>query len=416
MHMIIIGNSAAGLAALEAIRKSDNESEVTLISKETEKPFSRVLLPYFLRGKTSYEKMLSYKKEDYFQSLNARCIPGKVIKVDTEAKNVQLEDGRELAYDRLLVASGSSPVAPPIPGLDGDDVFSMWFLDDAKKLEPKFAKGGRVLVLGSGFVALQAAWAALSRGLQVTVLEIMPRIMPMVLDDHAAELLAELIKASGVDLRVNAVTEKVGHRNSGGITAHLKGGEQIDADFMIVATGVKSNADFLLETGVAIDRGILVNRRMETNIKDIYAAGDVAQGPASLDDLPVVHALWPTALHMGLIAGTYMAGGSMHYRGSLNMNVTQMFGITVSSMGRFVEIDGDDSWIDEQLPQGHYQKIVTRQGVPQGAIALGDSGQVSTLGMLRPLIREKIKFRGGRGELKDLLARSLVEHHQAFTA
>lgn len=413
MNMVIIGNGAGGLAALEAIRKHDQASSITVISKESQKPYSRVLLPYWLTRKTTWDNMF-IRENDYFESLNAECLQAEAVKVDPKAKNVLLADGNNLPYDRLLIASGSSPVKPPIPGLEGNRVLHLWNLDDAARMDALFDKGGRALVIGSGFVALQAAWAAIKRGLDVSIVEIMQRILPTVLDDSAARLLADKIVDAGADLRVKTICEKVDHDPDGGLCAHLAGGESIKADLIIVGAGARPNIDFLKDSDLAVDRGVLVNDRMETNLEGVYAVGDAAQGPSFLDNEPVVYALWPTAVEMGAVAGANMAGQAVSYSGAFNMNVTQFFNVTVASMGDFMESVGDEVWLDHGLPEGQYFKIVLRNRTIRGAVAVGDSTLTATFGMLNPLIRGRVKLDRDPSFCKNIMARNLAEHYQLF--
>ncbi len=414
MQIIIIGNSAAGLNALEAFRRVNRRSSVTVVSKETDRPYSRVLLPYYLRGKTPHSNLF-IRDENYFKEHNAESIQGRVVKVNPESRQVELEDGRMLEYDRLLIATGSSPVKPPIPGLEGEGIYHMWTQEDAEALAPYYDKGGQVAVIGAGFISLQAAWAALYRGLEVCVVELMPRIMPRIVDKHCAQMLTDRMEEMGVDIRVNTLTEKVERSADGIFILHLKGGETITADFIIVGTGVRPNIDFLKGTDIKIDRGILVNDRMETNIPGVYAAGDVAQVPSALGSEAVVHALWPTAVKSGRIAGTNMAGETAVYSGSLNMNVTQMFDTTVASMGNFIETDGMETWTDESIPKDQYFKILLKSGIPVGAVAVGSPDLIATLGLLQPLIREKIHVGAQPGKLKSIVAQNLAQHHQAFS-
>ncbi len=411
MQIVIIGNSAAGLSALEAFRKEDKTSLVTIVTAEGERPYSRVLLPYYLRGKVSFDNLF-IRDKGYYDRLKATCITGKVVKLLADEKAVLLEGGTRLSYDKLLIATGSSPVKPPIPGLSGEGVHHLWTLEDATKLALLFQKGQSAVVLGSGFVSLQGAWAALSKGVAVSVVELMDRIMPRALDEQAAAVLTNRMIDLGVDLRVAAVTRKI--EREGQFVLYFKDGKSLTADFIIVGTGVRPNIEFASGTGMRIDAGIVVNKHMETNLPGIYAAGDVAQVPSFLGGEPVVHALWPTAIETGSIAGNSMAVGKSDYSGSLNMNVTQMFNITVASMGEFIEAEGDEIWLDDSLPEDQYLKIVLRDRVPVGATCAGDSDLISTLGMLRPLIRQKVRFQGKLGTIKAMMAQNLSRHHHAF--
>ena len=413
MQVVIIGNSAAGLSGLEAFRKKDQSSSVTIVAEESEIPYSKVLLPYYLLGKIPYANLFTRDK-NYYARLNANCITGKVVKLLPEQQAVLLDNGTLLPYDKLLIATGSSPVKPPIPGLSGKGIYHLWTLADVQNLAPYFNKGKRVVVLGSGFVSLQGAWAALCRGLDVSVVELMDRIMPRVLDDHAAALLTARMIKSGVDLRLNTFTREIERTGDGKLVLHFKKGKSLTTDFIIVGTGVRPNVEFAAGTGMKIDAGIVVDKQMKTTLPGVYAAGDVAQVPSASGGDPVVHALWPTAIETGGVAGTCMAFGKSNYRGSLNMNVTQMFNITVASMGEFIDIEENESWIDENLPEDQYLKIVLKDSMPTGAICAGGSELISTLGMLRPLIREKVSLQGKPGMLKAILAKNIAQHQKAF--
>ena len=413
MQIVIIGNSAAGVSALEAFRKLDQTAPVTMIAKEDGRPYSKVLLPYYLREKIPFENLF-IRDANYYNQFNTKLIHGKVVRLLPEQRSVLLECGTMIAYDKLLIATGSSPVKPPIPGLSGEGIHHFWTLADVSRLAPYFQTGKHVVVLGSGFVSLQGAFAARSRGLSVSVIELLPRIMPRSLDAYGAELLASRMKNAGVDLRVDTVTTEISHTAGGNYILHFKNGSSLPADFIIVGTGVRPNVDFLEGTGIRIDAGIVVNECMETTLPGVFAAGDVAQVPSFAGGNPVVHALWPTAIETGIVAGNCMALHKVRYPGSLNMNVTQMFDITVASMGQFMETEGTESWIDDSLAQDQYLKIVLQGGVPVGAACVGSAELVSTLGMLRPLIRGKVRITGKPGSLKAILAQNISQHHQAF--
>jgi nitrite reductase (NADH) large subunit len=388
MRIVIIGNSAAGLSAMEAIRKVDKDCEITLISKEGGKAYSRVLLPYVLRGKLDYDNMI-IRDDDYYERLNINYIKGEVTKIYEVKKHLMVDGLIVVNYDKLLIATGSDPVKPPIPGINEDGIYHMWTKKDVDKLIPYFKKGKRVLVIGSGFVSLQAAWAAVVKGLKVSVVELMDRIMPNVLDNTGGELLTEQIFKKGVDLRVSTLTQKIEKLEDGTFKVHLKDQKPIEVDFIIVGTGVRPNTKFLESTSVEVDRGILVDENMRTNIDNIYAAGDVAQGVTTFDEDRQIHALWPTAIEMGKIAGKNMAGLKTKYEGSLNMNVTQMYDLTVASMGRFTDELTTKSFVFPEENRG-YLKVCYDGDLIVGGCLVGSSEDVKVLGKLRPIIRKRI--------------------------
>ena len=390
MEIVIIGNSAAGLSALETIRKYNSDAKVTIISKEGGVAYSRVLLPYFLRGKLSHDKLF-IRDEKYYETNQVEYIEKAVVAIDPTNKEVVLEDGHKVSYDKLLIATGSSAMSPPIPGIAQDGIYHMWTKTDAEKLAPYYKEGNRVLVIGSGFVSLQAAWAAVVKGLQVTVVELAERIMPNVLDEHGAQVLTESIRNQGVDLKLGTLTDKIEKQEDGTFKVYLKGQDAIEVDFIIVGAGVRANTQFIGDSGIEMDRGILVDANMQTNIEDIYSAGDVAQGPTTFGEKNVIHALWPTAIEMGRVAGLNMLGINHVYEGSLNMNVTQMYGKTVASIGKFTENQVETVHIFEDDGKRGYLKVCYEGECVVGACLVGTTEAVSLLGKLRPLIRKEVK-------------------------
>ena len=400
MHLVIIGNGAAGLNALSRFRTIDKDSTVTLISAEQTSAYSRVLLPYYLRRQIPRGNLFIRRPEDY-EKLGVHTEFGiGVSRVDPESRRLTLENGRRISFDRLLIASGSRPFLPPIDGLSGSKVLHLWTLRDTERLDALFQPGRRALVLGSGFIALQAAWAARQRGLQVTVYELAPRIMPTVLDEAGAAVLQRKVEEHGVEVRAGIRTERVDRLKPGVLTVQAQGHPPLEVDLIIVGAGVRPNIEFLEGSRVRTDRGVLIDEHMQTNVPGIYAAGDVARGPTSFGETHQTHALWPTAVEHGTVAGENLAGHRIPYRGSLNMNVTEMFGVTVASMGKFVEGQGLSSHVVENPGSSRYLKIVLREGVPVGAVALGGADGARILGQLRPWIRNRRRLPEIEGFLK----------------
>ncbi len=389
MRVAIVGNSAAALSALESFRERDLTSSVTLVSEEAGPAYSRVLLPYYLRRKLSYDGLFIRRMEDYARLRAATEFGARVERVDSATRQLEFADGRRLGFDRLLLATGSSPARPPIPGLDGPGVHTLWSLDDAVRLDPLFRDGARVMVLGSGFVALQAAWAATQRGLQVTVAELLDQILPRVLDATAARVLHEQLVAHGVDVRTGTRTDGLETDRRGMVRVSTRGASPFTVDAVIVATGARPNDGLLPECLEPGEPGVPVADTMETSVAGVFAAGDVTRGPTAAGGPREIHALWPTAVEQGRVAGANLAGAGVSYAGSLSMNVTEMFGLTVASLGRFVEGAGDDVFESRDLVGIRYLKLVSRAGVPVGAISLGEPEGAALLGRLRPFVRHK---------------------------
>lgn len=387
MTIVIIGNGAAGISAAEEIRMRSSSTRIVMISKETSQPYSKVLLPYYLKGKVTDAEKLFIRPGSFYEQNAIDFITGTVKAVDETKQCLTLVDGSLITYDKLLIATGSSPFMPPIPGLDGNKVFHLWTRDDACQLKQQFLEGKRVLIIGSGFVALQAAWAAVVNRLDVTIYELMPRIMPRVVDDHSAQVLLEKVIQAGVTVKTDIQTEKVEQIGTGDLRVHAKGQLPIEVDFIIVGTGVRPNTLFLKDSSVEHQRGIVVNGFMQTNVPHIYAAGDVTSGPTVFNE-NTIHALWPTAIEQGKIAAINMLGQNYLYSGSLNMNVTEMFHTTVASIGKFLPEAGKDAWIYHVKEDGLFQ-LILEDKIPVGASLIGPSEFVEYLGILRPLIKNK---------------------------
>jgi nitrite reductase (NADH) large subunit len=234
--------------------------------------------------------------------------------------------------------------------------------------------------------------------------------MPTVLDDKGAAILRRKVEEHGVEVRADIQTKRVTRSKSGTPTVHAKDHPPLEVDLIIVGTGVKPNIEFLSDSPVRTERGVLIDEFMQTNVPGIYAAGDVARGPTSFGETHQIHALWPTAVEHGRVAGQNLAGGHIPYRGSLNMNVTEMFGITVASMGKFFEEAGYSSHLVENSDPARYLKIVLHDGVPVGAVALGGAEDAVVLGRLRPWIRNRRRLPDVDGFLKGryLLSREVA--------
>ena len=417
MHAVIIGNSAASLSAAEAFRRHDRASELTLVAAEPGPAYSRVLLPYYLRGSIARDRLF-VRDRAFYDGLGAQARFGHAVtRVNDRERTLTLADGSELAWDRLLVASGARPVLPRVRDLPGTGVHTLWTLEDADRLAPELMPGRRAVFIGSGFVSLQAAWAACLRGLRVTVMEALPRVLPKVLDERASALLEQRMREHGVDVRCAVGIERIerpagqagtgapaaaGAREASALRVVLSCEDpNVDADLVVVGAGVRPDLSFLEGTAVRVEAGgIPVDERMRTSVPGVFAAGDAALGPSVFGEAHTAHALWPTAVEHGRVAGANMAGHDLAYPGSLNMNVAEMFGLTVASMGRFLESgDPAEEAVVEQDPRGgRYLKLLFRGGVPLGGVVLGSPEDLAVLAALRPRIRARREGRLASGQ------------------
>ncbi len=388
MHVVIIGNGPAAINALDNFRRYDRVSPVSIIAKERGPAYSRMLLPYWLEGRISHKDLFVRGLEYYHHHRAKVYFNSTVEKIDTAQGIARLKDKSCISYDRLLIAAGARPYKPTIAGLEGRGVHYLWTQENVKQLQVDFLPGKKLLVLGSGFIALQSAWIAVRKGLKVTICELMPRILPTAMDEQGARLLYRRMINYGVNIKVGTRVERFERKPNGEINVFIGEDKPAVFDCIIVGAGIRPNVKFLSNSQVAIDKGILVNNRMETNIPGIYAAGDVAQGPDYLGERCIFAPLWPVAVEQGKIAGANMAGHSEDYRGSLSSNIAQIFDLTVASVGCIHDESAEGLvYLDEK--DNKYIKIFLRDQIPIGGVVVGAPEDVTILGCLQPFIRRQ---------------------------
>jgi nitrite reductase (NADH) large subunit len=390
---VLIGNSAASLAAIDWIRKHDRDGRIILVNREPGPAYSRVALPYYVAGELTLDDLLIRRPADY-EEQGVELVDGvAVTAVDSGAEQVVLCDGRRIRYQKLLISTGSECVTPPIRGLDTITPHYLWTLDDAKAMKFTADKAQSAVVIGGGFIGMLAAQALRKLHIRLTIVEMTAQLLPQLLDVEGGKLFAKAVRDEGVTVRLNSCVDAVA-QTDGQVAVTLAGGETIVTDMVVVAAGVKPNLS-CVETGpCAVNQGILVDEHLSTDCANIYAAGDVAEAKDFLSDDGVIHAIWPTAVDQGRIAGAVMAGAKLTYPGSLGMNVVELFNITLAQVGRFKETPGDDVHC---LGGGHgslYRKVVVgKNGEIVGVMYLGDENGVSEMGVIHGMIRRRARWR-----------------------
>jgi NAD(P)H-nitrite reductase large subunit len=399
-HHVIIGASAAGLAALEAIRSVDREAAVTVLCKERGPLYSRVGLTHFLDGTVKAPGM-NMRPPEYARQMQATILTGvAAVRVDPKARTVRLSTGKTLGFDTLLVASGSSAVVLPIPGVNLRGVYPCITRQDAVNIDKTVRTARQVAVIGAGLIGIQAVDAAAKRGKSVAVIEMMPHVMPAMIDPAGAKIFEDLLRAEGhsvhAGVRATEILGKAG-RVAG---VKLESGEVIPCQMVIMAAGVRPNLEFLEGTRIQRRQGLLVDAHQQTSIKGIYAAGDVAETTDLLSGQRVVIAIWPEALNQGRIAGLNMAGSTASYEGSMAMNVTSVLGLPIASLGLWQVTDPAVYQIhtDLNLARRTYRKLVFRDGRLEGAILVGPAVNAEA-GILHNFIRSRQSFTVTPGQL-----------------
>jgi NAD(P)H-nitrite reductase large subunit len=397
MKYVIVGAGPAGVRAAEALRHEDAQGEITLLSGEPGAPYARMAIPYILAGRIDEEGALQRRDAGHLMHLNVHYRNNKATRVHAGDRGgtVDLDDGSTLEYDRLLVATGSSPVLPPIAGTGLDGVVTCWTLDDARVIADKLKPGARVVMMGAGFVAGVIMKSLVESGAHLSVIAGRHgQILRSMMTPLGSRMLQRWLENQGV----NVITKGRVERIEAGPSLVMDT-QRLDADLIIIATGVRPNASFLEGTGVEIHQGIVINDRMETTVPCIYAAGDVAQGRDFSTGEWVVHALQPTATEHGRVAALNMAGRNMPYRGSLSMNVLDTVGLISYTFGLWQERPGVDAAEAVDEDRFLYTRLCFDGDVLVGAIIIGQTRQVGA-------VRGLIQTRRSLGEWKDTLMRN----------
>ena len=426
MKHVILGNGPAGVIAAETIRKHNPADEIVMIGSEPEPPYSRMAIPYLLVGNINEEGTYLRKTKGHFDQLKIQQVSGHAESVDTKAKQVKLVGGKSLAYDKLLIATGSKPVRPPIPGIDSAGVHPCWTLEDARAIQKLAKPGARVLQMGAGFIGCIILEALASRGVELTVVEMGNRMVPRMMTEGAGTLIKEWVQKKGVtvytDTKVESITPV---QSSGGIVSKIAGifggsnnsplavklsnGKTIEVDLVISATGVKPNIEYLKNSGIEINTGILVDQQMRTSAPDVYAACDVTESVDFSTGKRIVNAIQPNAAEQARIAGANMAGEHTESLGTIQINVLDTLGLISSSFGQWWGVEGGQSVELRDPVNFKYMRLEFQDDILIGATSCGLTEHV---GVLRGLIQTRVAL----GEWKEELLKDPIKVMDAYLA
>ncbi|MGB9684721.1 MAG: FAD-dependent oxidoreductase [Candidatus Bathyarchaeales archaeon] len=330
-RIVIIGAHAAGVDAASAARKTDRTAEITLITEEKHAGYSRCGLPFVIGGHIPNFNNLIVFPPSYFQMMKLNLkTETKVTKIDTGKKAVLTVDKagntEEIPYDSLIIAAGASAFTPPIKGREKQGIIPLRTIEDGQKIDQAVREGAKTaIVMGAGLIGLETAVALQERGLNVTVVEMLPQILPAMLDADMAKIIQEMLEQKGIRILTNKpVEEFLGTEKVTGIMA---GGEQINADLFVSAFGVRANTQLAVDAGITIGetRAIKTNAKMETSVKDVYAVGDCAESTHIVTQKPALQQLGTIAVRQGKVAGINAAGGYALFTGVLGSAVTQLY-------------------------------------------------------------------------------------------
>jgi NAD(P)H-nitrite reductase large subunit len=409
---LIIGGGTAGMNAMRTIREEEREpSEITLVTAE--RPYSRMVLPYYL-DKSIAESHVFTATAAQLATWNVKAHIGRrATALDAKASVCTLDDGTKVEYDDCLIATGSSAVRAPVPGADGPGVHSFWTLDEARGVIAGIQRGSHVVMVGAGFISFTILNSILSLGAKLTIVELAPRILPRMVDAVGGELVESWLKAHGVAVRTNVKLARIEDAR-GRKRLKFSAGPEIVCDTVIMATGIKTNLDWLKGGGVNINRGIVVDERLRSNVPNVYAAGDVAEGRDLISGEAAVHAIEPTAQEHGRIVGANMAGKNVSYKGSLIINIVEVCHLDAASFGAW-----DDARAEAisslKKDRNAYRKLLFRGDRLIGAIIIGRSNDIWTtndVGMLKGLVQSGVSL----ARFKDYLKTNPFDVKTAFIA
>jgi nitrite reductase (NADH) large subunit len=383
MQYLIIGNSAAGLAAGKAIRQKDKKATIILFSDEPYPYYSRLLITYLLRGEISKGSLfLGTRKLYHDYGLQAEP-ETRIAEIWPTENRILTSKKKRFSYDRLLMATGSIPVTLQIPGAQLPGVLPVRTLKHAEKIRQRVKLGDTAVVSGGGLVGMQTAQALHRKGMKTILVVSSDRLLSRNLDSTGAQLLRRAAEKAGLRILFRRHPLEIAQGRAGKLWVFLDGGEKISANMMIWAKGVTPNVALLKESAIAVNEGVLINEYLETTQKDIYAAGDVAEWDEKIGARTRINPIWPNAIEQGFVAGLNMAGNVLKYRAGIPMNVTQLFGIQIASIGNI----GPDPHLQEQtyldLGKGIYRKFFIQEDRIEGALLIGD---IADCGILRRLI------------------------------
>jgi len=383
---LIIGNSAGGIGAAEAIREVDEAGSITIISDEPYLTYSRPLISKYLSGERALEGML-FRPADFFSECDIVRMLGKKVKgLGLETHTADLDSGERLSWQRLLLATGGNPIVPSIEGMGKRGVFTFVSLDDAKAIYEFLDNASKAVVIGGGLIGISATEALVKRGVLVTVVEMKERILNTILDEKASSIAEEALRQAGVAVVTGHTVAKVsGEEVVTGVL--LDDGEEIPCDLVVVAIGVVPRKELVEGTGIRVNRGIVVDRYMATSHPDVYSCGDVAEAYDFVYGEDRLTPIWPNAYIGGRVAGYNMAGIRTEYPGGTAMNSLNYFGLDIAAAGIAISPGSAGYEVISEQSDGAYRMVILKDDLIVGTVFVGD---IEKSGIVFSLMRDRV--------------------------
>ena len=409
MRYVIVGAGPAGVTAAEALRRIDPKGSITVVGDEPEPPYSRMAIPYLLTGRIGEQGTHLRKAPDYFAEQAIQIVRGRVTRVMPEERAVQLEEGSTMGFDRLLIATGSRPLMPRVPGGDLPGVYPCWTLADARQIAARTSRGRRVVLIGAGFIGSIILEALAMQGAALTVLEMGDRMVPRMMNAQAGNLIRSWCEARGVEVRVSTQVEEIQDLGNDKLRVVVSDDQPVEADLVIAAVGVRPNVEFLQGSGVETRTGVVVDGSLQSSLPGVYAAGDVAEGRDFSTGGYAVHAVQPTAADHARAAALNMAGLTAPFKGSLLMNVLDTLGLISASFGQWMGVEGGET---AELLEADSYRYLCLQFDGDVLVGANSLGHTDHLGAVRGLIQGRTSL----GVWKDRLLQNPTRIMEAYVA
>ena len=438
MRHLILGAGPAGVIAAETIRKHSPYDSITIVGEEPEPPYSRMAIPYLLVGKVGEDGTYLRRDPDQFRKLNIQLLRHKALHVDAKARTVTLDNGSILGFERLLIATGSNPVRPPIPGMDLPGVHPCWTLENARAIAQLAKPGAKVLQMGAGFIGCIIMEALALRGVELTVVEMGDRMVPRMMGPTAGNMIKQWCEKKGVRVftstRVEAIEAASATQASNGwlgkiaslfgagkpaaapahaMRVRLSNGETLDADLVISATGVKPNVAFLKDSGIECKQGVLADERLQTNVPGIYTAGDCAEAFDLATRTRVISAIQPNAADEAYVAAMNMLGRGAVLKRVPQINVLDTLGLISASFGDWQGVPGGKS-VELHDPEDF--KLLSLQFDDERLVGCNSIGWTEHVGVMRGLVEGRVRLGEWREKLMadpTLLTEAYIAQGQA---
>ncbi len=410
-HHLILGAGPAGVIAAETIRKHAPDDAITIVGDEHEPPYSRMAIPYLLMGKVGESGTYLRKSSSHFADLGIKLLQARVTRVDSAGRAVTLDSGEVIQFDTLLIATGSHPVQPPIPGMDSAGVHTCWTMKDARAIMALATKGSRVLQLGAGFIGCIIMEALAARGVHLSVVEMGDRMVPRMMGETAGGMIRDWCETKGVEVVTGTRVEAI--QAGKPMQVRLSNGKALAADLVISAAGVRPAIGFLENSGITCLLGVLTDEHLQSSVPGIYAAGDCAEAFDKVSGKTMVSAIQPNAAEQARIAALNMlayAGGlcpGAKLLGVTQINVLDTLGLISSSFGEWQGVPGGEHVELTDKAAGRHLSLQFKDDVLVGCNSVGWTQHV---GVMRGLVEGQVKL----GGWKDILLQDPTRVMEAY--